>query len=345
MRKFTHIDQFYQVIRYVAATNGNPDCPERYKIRGPVEYRGSVKLHGSNAGVACRPNGLLPQSRSRALSVDDDNYGFAAFVARASVEAAVREIESTIRQERGIADEVPMILFGEWIGPGLQKGVAVNQLPQKQWVLFAVKVFSSEEGAYLDAVPTIGDRFAEEQIFSIADGPSFRLEVDFASADSKEAALETATKHTEEVERRCPWAMRFGIEGVGEGIVWVPLGDHWGNSDLFFKTKGSKHKVTKSKSGKPQLAPEVLASIRAFVDFAVTDNRLEQGLDHLREMGQPIDMPSIGAYLKWVGQDVKREAAAELEVNQLEWKDVSKAVTARARAYFVASVERAALKG
>ncbi len=338
MHKFTHIDAFYQVARYVEVTNENPECPERYKIREPVSYRGTVKLHGANAGVVCTPDALRPQSRSRAISVQDDNYGFAAFVAQDQVASAVRSLEAGVRERDDLSPDAALVLFGEWIGPGIQRGVAVNQLPARQWVLFGAKVFDDSDGRYIDAVGKLADRFVDIGIGSIFDGPSFELTVDFDSNESKEAAVKHATEVTAAVAAQCPWAHRFGVDGTGEGVVWTPAESFRGRSELFFKTKGDKHAVTKSKRERPKIAPEVLANIEAFLEFSLTEARLTQGLSVLTEMGLPHEMKSLGSYLKWVGQDVKRECALELEASQLEWKDVGKAVTARAKAFFLESL-------
>lgn len=335
MHKYTHIDAFYQVARYIDKMSNDPECPEEYKIRTPVEYRGTVKLHGSNVGVSCTSEGLVAQSRTRVITPGDDNYGFAAFVARPEVTAAIQEIAANIRDMMTLPTE-EIVLYGEWVGPGVQSGVAINNLPSKQWVLFAVKsVRDSGFTEYLDVVPQVlSKHITQLGIYSIRSAPWYRLHVDFTNPASKELAIEQATKYTEAVEAECPWARRFDVKGTGEGIVWVPVGEHWGNSMLFFKTKGDKHKVTKSKSEKPQLAPEVLAGVESFVDFAVTENRLKQGLEALQEAGHSLEMKSMGHFLKWVSQDVQRECAAELEENDLDWSLVNKSVTQRARDYF-----------
>lgn len=344
MHKFTHVDAFYQVIRYVESLNADPECPERYKIRSSVPYRGTVKLHGSNAGVCCTTAGLTAQSRSRDITPGDDNYGFAQFVAREEVSSAIRGIEASIREKHDVAPDAAVVLYGEWIGSGIQRGVAINRLPTQQWVLFAVRVIDGENDGYIDAIPALGDALSEVQIYSVTDGPRLSLTVDFSDIASKTAALESATDATDTIEAMCPWAKRFGIEGTGEGIVWCPVGDHAGNSSLFFKTKGDKHKVTKSRDAKPKLDPEVLQSIDAFVSFAVAENRLAQGLEALKEMGHPMEMRSMGHFLKWVGLDVKRECALELQDNDLEWKQVSKAVRHRARRFFSDAVAQLTLR-
>ncbi|MEM6958607.1 MAG: RNA ligase family protein [Myxococcota bacterium] len=340
MHKFDHIGALYQVARYVDSVNGDGECPERYKVRSAVAYRGSVKLHGCNAGVACSTERLSPQSRSRTVSVEDDNYGFAEFVSREPVARAIRAIERRIRSEHAVADESIVVLYGEWIGPGIQRGVAINSLPSRQWVLFAVKVVEGEESRIIDALPSLEDTYADEAIFSVVDAGFFELSVDFADNTSKEDALAYAMRLTADVESGCPWAKRFGVSGAGEGIVWVPVGAHWGNTSLVFKTKGEKHKNTKTKRSKVQISPEVLRSIAAFVEFAVTENRLGQGIESTKELGHAIEMRSMGTFLKWVAQDVRRECALDLEASQLEWKDVSKAVTQKARSFFVEHVHR-----
>jgi hypothetical protein len=149
--------------------------------------------------------------------------------------------------------------------------------------LFAVKAFADEEGAYIDAVPSLAEELAGQGIYSVADGPVYDLTVDFGDMASKERALALAMHATDEVEACCPWAKRFGVDGTGEGIVWVPTGEHWGHT---------------------------------------------------------LDMRSMGHFLKWVGQDVKRECALELEANALEWKHVTKDVTDAAKRFFSEYVKR-----
>jgi hypothetical protein len=333
MYKYTHIDALYQVARYIEKT------PEHYKISTPVCYRGTVKLHGANMGVVCTEEKLVAQSRTQVLSLPSgDRFGFAAFMEERT--AVIREIEAMVRTCQQVSKDVAVVLYGEWIGPGIIGRTAISQLPEKQWVLFAVKkIEGKDDSTYLDAVPSLGDRYKKERIFSIKSSPTYELTVDFDSLESKEAALAEATRYTAEVESCCPWAKQFGIEGHGEGIVWIPVGEHWGNSDLCFKTKGDAHK-TKAKRERPEVAPEVLKSIDQFVEFSVTPNRLTQGLAAVEEMGHAIEMKSIPHFLKWIGQDVKRECEADLEASDLEWKDVSKAVMAKARDFFIETVPK-----
>lgn len=340
MIKFPHIDQFYQVARYVKTTNENPDASDQYKIKTPVKFLGTLKLHGSNAGVTITDSEFIPQSRSQVISPEKDNHGFAQFALDRSEK--IRHIHEDICFAFDLPPKAQITIFGEWIGPGINKGCAIHQLPKKQWVIFGAKLKEYEDvkGGFLD-LRNIEISASKENIYDIFDCQKFwKLEIDFSSLESQSIAVEKAVQFTQEVEAECPWGKMHGISGIGEGIVWVPTDEHWGNTNLFWKSKGEKHSVTKKKTLKPMLSPEVFNAISEFVDFAVTENRLTQGLEAIKEKGHPIEMKSMGHYLKWLNQDIQRECALELEDNKLDWKKVNKAVSEKARKFFMAEATK-----
>src|SRR5688500_13166081 len=121
MIKFSHIEQLHDVVRIVAKRREAGLSIER------VAYRGRIKLHGSNAGVVCEGDRLLPQSRNRELTLADDNLGFAAFALAPAQAEAIRTLALELRAAVELADERPLVLFGEWVGPGVQKRVAVSK--------------------------------------------------------------------------------------------------------------------------------------------------------------------------------------------------------------------------
>ncbi|MEM7349334.1 MAG: RNA ligase family protein [Acidobacteriota bacterium] len=342
MIKFTHIEGFHYIIRTLEKMADHPEIPT-YRLGTPVTFRGTIKLHGSNSGVLCTTDALVPQSRNRPLSIEEDNYGFAAWVAREEVRHAIRDIEQQVRQTAELDVDTPLVLFGELIGSGIQKGVATSRLSARQWVLFGAATrgeansHGEAEKTYLDALPALGETYADIGLYSVLDIETWQLTIDFSSRQSIEAGIEKANRIVDEVERACPWGRRFGIEGIGEGVVFTPTGEHWGRSWLYWKAKGEAHK--KVKGPKVAIDPAVAASIDGFVDLAVTEGRLEQGLEYLAEMGLAVEMRSTGPYLQWLGRDVKRECRAELEASGLEWKQVAKAVNHKALAFFKAKAQ------
>lgn len=325
--KFPSIEGFHTVRRY------RPDYATQ------VQYRGKVKLHGTNAGVQVKPNGeVMAQSRSRFISPTDDNAGFARWVEEN------REFFSALAQGSvmtSIGGLAPMTIHGEWCGQGIMKGASICQVERKLFAVFAIQYGPTEgEGTIMVIEPdtiqnTIGDH---EDIFVL---PWYGepMMADFDDEDSLRDFVDAVSKMVEDVEACDPWVREtFGVEGTGEGLVLMP-GDGTPIlrevcSRLMFKAKGQKHQVVKQKKA-IQMDPETAATVAEFVDLMVTPVRLEQGVRETNRGELVFEMKSMGAFLGWVGKDVKKESVAELDQSGLEWKDVSKAVTARAREWFM----------
>ena len=160
MIKYTHIDGLHIVGRY-----------GKEFVKEPVKFRGTVKLHGTNSSVTCTSEELLPQSRNRRLSLKDDNAGFAAFILDKVESKVVRELEDVIRSDENVRDDVPVTIYGEWIGPGIQNGVAITKLADRRWVVFAAKVGSGDDGRYVD----IGEMDEFQQILWDYEGGIFSI--------------------------------------------------------------------------------------------------------------------------------------------------------------------------
>ena len=91
-----------------------------------VEYRAKVKLHGSNCAVQIlEGGGIAAQSRTSLLTPDADYKGFAAWAHRH--EPYFRTLQHGI------------IVFGEWCGPGVEKGMAISAAKAKLFVVFGVQ--------------------------------------------------------------------------------------------------------------------------------------------------------------------------------------------------------------
>jgi hypothetical protein len=138
---------------------------------------------------------------------------------------------------------------------------------------------------------------------------------------------------TQAVEAECPVGKAFGVEGVGEGVVWKCLDEDHKGSDYWFKVKGKKHSVTKVKT----LAPvdiEKMKSVNDFIDTVLTDNRMKQGIEYLVEQGKPISRKSTGDFLSWVFDDIITEEADTMAASHITRKDLGKPVGTQARDWF-----------
>lgn len=128
----------------------------------------------------------------------------------------------------------------------------------------------------------------------------------------------------------------FGIEGVGEGLVWYPEADdvviREGYTDLMFKAKGEQHRVVKNKLA-VQIEPEIARNIEEFVELFVTEARLQQGLSEA--CNGEVDIKIIGSFLKWIALDIQKESLTELAASGLTWKQVHKPMSNTAKQWYL----------
>ena len=163
---------------------------------------------------------------------------------------------------------------------------------------------------------------------------TFSIDIDFANP---ELAVNKLVEMTISVEDECPVAKYFGIDnGLGEGIVFET---HVNGVKLRFKSKGEKHSVSKVKTI-VQVNPEVVESIVAFVEYAATENRLEQGLTYMKENNIEIKVENLSHYIKWVSSDIIKEESDVLVANNLTYKQVGGKIATKAREHLFEYVNK-----
>ena len=324
MKCFTSIEQFRHIVERVRnwAEKTGSELPT-------LTFQGTPKLHGTNSGIFRKKanSGSFvygAQSRNQELTKEDQHYGFLPFVKSIPNDELV-SLFDTVCRTLGIDETAECItIFGELIGPGVQKKVAISSLKEKQLVIFQVAVGSEYVGNHVDiALPN-------HNVYNILSAASYEVSVDF---NTPEKAVPKMEELTLAVEKRCPWAAMFGVEGVGEGIVWT-CKERPTDSDLWFKTKGQKHSE-KVKRVTIEVSPEVMASIQECAEKILTPARLEKGLDYLKEQGLAIEARNTGAFLSYIGKELAREERDTIEVSQLEWKTVWKVASNTARQFFL----------
>ena len=338
---FPSIGQFRQTIKHIKDSAKYHDVP-----LPTIKFEGTVKIHGTNAGVVRTQNGVIyAQSRERIITPESDNMGFAAFVK--VNEDYFNTVFDYIKEVCGNTGE-SIQLYGEWFGKGIQKGVGVSEV-EKHFTIFKVRISDNAESqnwlnakdikliSYIAAVKSSKEKLVN--VSTIYDFPTYTVEVDF---NNPELSQNNFIELTEHVERDCPVARTFlpdAPEGslIGEGLVWTAIecSEPKINIDgVMFKTKGEKHSVSKVKT-LVAIDLEKVASVDEFVEKTVTENRLKQGIDKLGEMGLEIDSKNTGDYLKWVMSDVFKEELETLVGSGLTTKDVSGKMATKARTYFL----------
>jgi len=335
--KYPSIDQFRSVVKEVNLHFGEAGLSR--EVHPTVTFDGTVKLHGTNAGVGWSldsSDSLITQSRNRLISVSDDNAGFARFCSQSEVQGELKCLMIALAEMVPPQKGESLHLFGEWCGRGIQTGVAIAQL-DPMYVIFGAAYCSDKEDE--------GKRwFSAEHIKRLCPNPECRIyqiyqfphwtrEIKFCQPELGQIQNELG-KITEEVEAECPVAKHFGVSGVGEGVVWIAniLSPYSGKTHhLRFKVKGEKHSVSKVRT-LAAVDVEKLKNITDFIEYAVTQNRLEQGYDELfTKTGKVPTQKDIGVFVKWINTDVLKEESDTMQSNGIQSKDISKPVSTKAR--------------
>ncbi|QPB12217.1 hypothetical protein [Providencia phage PSTCR5] len=315
--KFPSIQQFRNAVSQL----------RRLDSVSSVEYVGYTKLHGTNASVIVDENfNLYPQSKTRFLTVDEDNAGFAQYVQDYAnkFEAMAQEI-----LENHPEAKLPIIMCGEFAGGNIQRGVALNGLPKFFSVFGYGNITNNDSIEWLPFDHDIGQY--SPVIYNISQFGAYYVTIDPTNPAEVQNELVDLTVR---VEAECPAGAYFGISGTGEGVVWRPLDDELvKNKDLWFKVKGDKHSSSKVRT-LASVDPEVAKSITEFVEYVTTESRLDQGIT---EVGGA-DLANTGAFLKWLNKDIIKEESDTLAASGLEFKDVAKAISRVAVAYFKGKV-------
>ena len=342
MIKFPSIDQFRNTIKDVGFHFQEPNT------KPTIEFLGTVKLHGTNAGVGwSRENGIWAQSRNNIITIENDNAGFAKYV-DAHKEILDEVITALLNKHSFLETEESLCIFGEWCGKGIQTGVSISEI-DRRFVVFGVAYVSTtcdddgeKKTRWLSGIDvhdiivhTRGDKVLP--LHHILEFPHWTINIDFNEPQLMQNRL---CEITAAVELECPVAMALGVSGVGEGVVWTGfLEKIKEDGTLFtknirFKVKGDKHSVTKVKT-LAAVNVEKLSGIKSFIVYAVTDNRMAQGFDELftKKALEP-DMKGMPELIRWVRTDVLKEESDTLESNGLTEKDINKPLADCVRSWF-----------
>ena len=302
------------------------------KLKPTLKFKGTVKLHGTNAGVCYNhDDGLWAQSRENIITPESDNAGFAFFV------ESNKEIFTNLIVDVASANGLNILhntisIYGEWCGGNIQKGVGICNLP-KSFFIFGVKVTphtETEEERKANPAYWVDYSYLqapEARIFNIDAFPTWEMDIDFNHPELSQNKLSELTLA---VEAECPVAKAFGFSGVGEGIVWSC---EYKGSVHRFKVKGEKHSSSKVKT-LAAVDVDKINSIKEFIDYSVTESRFNQGLEKTFPNGEPIDIKKMGQLIKWVNDDIIKEEMDTMVANKLEPKDIGKYVSTKVREMF-----------
>ena len=338
--KYPKIEQFRSVIRNVnrmATFEGLDDDGEpiynSMNTKPVITFKGSVKLHGTNAGVSMNSeDGMWAQSRKNIITVEKDNAGFAFFVE--SHKEAFQEILNGLFVKHNLDPNIfTLSLYGEWAGMGIQSGVGIAQV-EKAFYVFGLKVSNLNDEDHVSYwIDHSGIRDIPNRIFNTTDFRTYSIDIDFNNPQLSQNKL---IEITEQIEKECPVAKAQGIDnGMGEGVVWIAF---YKDTPYKFKVKGKKHSVSKVKSLAP-VDTEKIKTIQEFVEYTVTENRFNQALENVVGT-EDLDIKKLGNIIRWMIKDILSEEMDTLVENNLVPKDVNKYISFKVKEMMFIKLEQ-----
>jgi len=316
--KFPKIPRLYNLVKEIQYYADNNQ--ESYPV---LNFLGTTKLHGTNAAIIRDTNGrFLYQSRKKMITPVRDNAGFAEWCF---------EIQSFVWHE--IFDEIEFALglrhqstnvriFGEFVGPRINSGVAVNKLP-KSFFIF---------GAYTDALGWADSAVfnhlesEEDSIYNIHHFKQWQVSVDF---NNPQQAQKTIAELTETVGDKCPVCADLGITGTGEGIVWQCTDD--GYSDIKFKSVSETYAEVKSTPKEKVIKDKTPFEIH--VNSCITEARLNKVIEKMREEGIELIPQNTRTAMTYMAEDIWEEEHMILEELGGNLEDVKSKIGRTGRIY------------
>lgn len=292
------------------------------RVAPSLTFRGKEKVHGTNAGFYVFPDGSIrPFKRSGWVSVGNDNAGFAAW--------CTAHLSKYLVPSHG----KDFIVYGEWAGKGIQKGVAHSECPKTFYV------FSILDGDRLVVDPSeISVMLSSVMLFFVDGlGPADvhilpwhtdDVVVDFSDVQAVRRASEVLDSLTEEAASRSRSAEElFNVVGPGEGLVFYTL-----DGTRMFKSKSESFDTVK-KSSPNTVDYEKIHGLTEFAASLVTDARLDQGFSECFPTGEAT-MKDTPVLIRWIANDVLKECEREIAESGYDWKQLNSYVAKRAATYF-----------
>ena len=321
------------------------ECPiyDTNKELPMVTFDGTVKLHGTNAGIRCHVIDNIitftPLSRSQVKGGAGGHMGFVEWVMRNRVR--LRKLYIDLNVKFSLKD---FTIFGEWTGKGIQSKVGVSELDK---FFYVFDVWDNDTEIYHPFLTTKSRcATALAKAFWIPgirmfSAPLFTKYVVKVDLNDPQVTFEPMNDLTMDVEKRCPVAIAIakldGVElksTIGEGIVWKC-------NDVSFKTKGENHSGRGSRI-KADIDPIMVAAIDDFVARVVTEERVQGVFDKIKdEKGDEMMMSDLGQLMPALFEDVMDEEGDALINGQpIEKKMIGGAISNVGRPMFQALINK-----
>ena len=328
-------------VRFAGVDENQKPIFDNSKTLPKLDFVGTPKLHGTNSSVVVSSNGdMWFQSRKNIITPEKDNAGFAMWANHTNNRKVFSGIASNVMGL--LYADIDVVIYGEWCGKGVQKGVAVSEL-EKMFVIFGIDAIIKIGGdcirkhlSFDDIALVVNNIPLSYNIHIINDFVDEGYYYNTIDFENPELAQNELNRITEEVEKCCPVGKCFGVEGVGEGVVWRCVTHGFESSKFWFKVKGEKHSKSKVKT-LAKVDIEKFDMIKELSEHLANKERLDSIAQNVFDSldGGHFENKNIGEFIKAVMRDIFDEESDTISESGFTGKDINKYVSGICRKYMM----------
>jgi len=248
------------------------------------------KIHGRNARLGWVGGLFRIGSRTEEfdleLSTPSTGREFFGWVMATNLKQRIKELAESISSD--------VIFYGEWFGPGVQKGVVYAD--EKQLRIFDVRI--NDDLVDWDKVVELVERVGLKTVPLLYRGKPTMDILDEKRIIPSAVAYENT----------------IGSEqNVGEGVVVKPTRMHRNSYGNWIMAKYKSPKFSEQKSlSEVRVQPVIPESATTFIEEFFTLQRLDHVIDSLRSIGIDVTVPATtGQIIRGMYEDVLKESETE----------------------------------
>ena len=295
--KFQHIEYFNEFIYKLQR--------DAYKInQDKITLKGITKINGTNVSIVFDDDEVRLQGRNLLLKI---NW-------------------LRLQLRKYISEYNTVIVYGEYAGDKIGEKIATSYF-KMFFAPFCIRIINRKERTDKIIIPENLKLWNEEYRIFGNFKPDFEIEVNIK--ENLNWLKEKVLEYTSIYKNKCLFCEKLGLSNrlnleynCGEGIVW-----HYelNNEIYFFKSKIEKFQSKAQKSNLEKNL-KLLQELDFIKDNLITESRMKQGLEYLKELSLRETMSNIKIFINWVIEDCLREDKIFIENNNLNLKNVKKVV-------------------
>jgi Rnl2 family RNA ligase len=256
------------------------------------------KIHGANISLLFSPDGDFKIAKRSGFISENEKFYNHQIINEKYADIIL------LFKELAVEGNHHLIVYGEWFGEGIQKGVDYG--PEKQLLLFDVIMDDR-----------LLPQFEMENMFSVLNIEDMMVPILGMTENIKDALDFPIEDRITEVYPEG----KSVIEGVVIKLFYTTFFEMTNEKSAFYlKKKNEKFKEMQSKKKKIKINkyPEYVELLKTSFNDYITDNRLDSVFSHY---GEIVSYKDIGKYIKFFIEDAKEEFTKDHKVGIMDCTD------------------------